>query len=167
MRIIGFFLLAAAGCSSATVVDVEPVPADYTDWYRLDVTGAVPGHGDTYRIIYANDVARLFGTIQGTPPDDLEYVYRYPQGSIIVKEIHELDGDQPGDIKYLGVMRMLDRLDVPDGAELAQTTEAKSYGWLFTYLADDIDSDEEYRASCWDECHVASPYGGAFYDYGE
>ncbi len=162
MRIIGFFLLVAAGCSSSTVVDVEPVPADYTDWYRLDVTGNVPGHGDTYRIIYANDVARLFGTVI-----DENIIYAYPPGSIIVKEIHELDGDQPGDIKYLGVMRMLDRLDVPDGADLAEPTQVKSYGWLFTYLADDINSDEEYRSSCWDECHVASPYGGAFYDYGE
>jgi Cytochrome P460 len=165
--VIGVLLLVAAGCSSSTVVDVEPVPADYTDWYRIDATGAVPGHGDTYRIIYANDVARTFGTIVGTPGDDAEYIYRYPQGSIIVKEIHERDGDQPGAIKYLGVMRMLDFDEVPDGAELARPSEKGSYGWLFTYLSDDINSDEEYRSSCWDECHVASPYAGAFYDYGE
>jgi len=162
MKRIALLLLAAGACSSSTVVDVEPVPADYTDWYRLDATGAVPGHGDSYRIIYANDVARTFGTII-----DDEYVYRYPQGSIIVKEVHELDGDQPGAIKYLGVMRMLNFDEVPSGAELGKASDKGSYGWLFTYLADDIDSDEEYRASCWDECHVASPYGGAFYDYGE
>lgn len=162
MRIAGLLLLLAAACSSATVVDIEPVPADYTSWYRVDSTGAVPGHGDSYRIIYANEVARTFGTIV-----DEDYVYRYPQGSIIVKEVHERDGDQPGAIKYLGVMRMLDDSDTPDGAELGRTSELRSYGWLFTYLAEDIGSDEEYRSSCWDECHVSAPFGGAFYDYGE
>lgn len=147
-------LLLAAGCGEGTVVEVEPVPADYTSWYRLDTTGAVPGHGDSYRIIYANDQARARGTsISGT----------YPRGSIIVKEVHERDGDQPGELRYIGVMRLLE--EAPSGAELHSLTGDD--GWLFTYLADGIDSDEEYRSSCWDACHQAAPIDGAFYDYGE
>jgi len=159
-------LLLAAACSEGTVVDIEPVPADYTDWFRIDSVGPVPGHGDSYRIIYANDIARLFGTVIGEE-DDREFVYTYPEGSIIVKEVRERDGDQPGDIKYLGVMRMLADDEVPDGADLDEPTELRTYGWLFTYLADDIDSDEEWRSSCWDECHAAAPFAGAFYDYGQ
>ncbi len=166
MRGACLLLVLAAACSEGTVVEVEAVPADYTDWYRIDSVGPVPGHGDTYRIIYANEVARLFGTEIGEG-DDRDLIYIYPEGSIIVKEVRERDGDQPGDIKYLGVMRMLNRNDVPSGADLDEPTEQKSYGWLFTFLADDIDSDEEWRPSCWNECHVSAPYAGAFYDYGQ
>ena len=159
-------LVAASACGEGTVVEIAPVPAEYTDWYRIDSVGPVPGHGDSYRIIYANDVARLFGTVIGEG-DDREFVYTYPEGSIIVKEVRERNGDQPGDIKYLGVMRMLPADEVPDGADLDEPTELRTYGWLFTYLADDIDSDEEWRASCWNECHVSAPFAGAFYDYGQ
>jgi hypothetical protein len=168
MKLVRLLPLLALACSSGTVVDVEPVPADYTDWYRIDVTGEVPGHGDTYRIIYANDDARLFGqTIVVDRPSgpSLLHYDDYPNGSIIVKEIHERDGDQPGDLKYIGVMRMLGSGDTPSGADLKSLSGTG--GWLFTYLADGIDSDEEYRSSCWDECHVSSPYGGPFYNYGE
>ena len=164
--ILFLLVAAAAGCSEGTVVEVEPIPADYTDWYRVDSVGPVPGHGDSYRIIYANETARLFGTIIGEG-NDQELVYIYPEGSIIVKEVRERDGDQPGDINYVAVMRMLNFNDVPDGADLDEPTDLRSYGWLFTYLADDINSDEEYRSSCWDECHAAAPFAGAFYDYGE
>jgi len=158
-------LLLLAGACGPTVVDpdaVDPafaVGVEYQDWYRVDATGEVPGHGDTYRIIYVNDVALQRGTEVSE--------YYYDRGSIIVKEVHELDGDQPGPIKYLGVMRMMALSEAPDGVELGQPATKKDSGWLFTYLADDIDSDEEYRSSCWDQCHVAAPIAGTFYDYGQ
>jgi hypothetical protein len=164
--ILLLMLAAAAGCGEATFVEVEQVPADYTDWYRIDSVGPVPGHGDSYRIIYVNEIARLFGTVIGED-DDREFVYMYPEGSVIVKEVRALDGDQPGDVQYLGVMRMLGANDVPEGADLDEPTELRTYGWLFTYLADDIESDEEWRASCWNECHVSAPFAGTFYDYGQ
>jgi hypothetical protein len=161
------FLLLLAACGGGTIVDVDPVPSDYTDWYRIDAVGEVPGHGDTYRIIYANDQARLRGQtiLDDSNPERPRFIRydNYPAGTIIVKEIHERDGDQPGDLKYIGVMRMLE--DAPSGADLQKLTGDD--GWLFTYLADGIDSDEEYRASCWDACHVAAPISGTFYDYGE
>lgn len=172
MRLASLILLVAAACGEGTVVEVDPVPADYTDWYRVDAVGSVPGHGDTYRIIYANDTARLRGVPvlndKGTPdPDDDVYTPRtwYPEGTIIVKEIHERDGDQPGGLKYIGVMRRL--VEAPSGAELQSDDEFQDSAWLFTYLAEDINSDEEYRSSCWDECHAAAPIDGAFLDYGQ
>ena len=154
-------LILASGCGS-TVVDpdsVDPLFAvgpEYEGWFRVDSTGPVPGHGDSYRIIYANETARM-------PSNTV-----YERGSIIVKEVRELDGDQPGAIRYLGVMRFMVQEESPDGVELGRPTEFEpEAGWLFTYLAEDIESDEEYRSSCWDECHQAAPIGGAFYDYGE
>ena len=159
-------VLLPAACGP-TVVDpdaVDPalfgVGVEYEDWYRVDATGAVPGHGDSYRIIYVNDKALERGTIVG---DDFENYY--DRGSIIVKEVRELDGDQPGAIKYLGVMRMMAVDEAPDGVELGQPATIKASGWLFTYLADDIESDEEYRSSCWDQCHAAAPIAGTFLDY--
>jgi hypothetical protein len=49
--------------------------------------------------------------------------------------------------------------EAPPGGELDE-------GWLFTYLGEDIRSDEEYRATCWSSCHAAAPYDGLFLDYG-
>jgi hypothetical protein len=139
-------LLAAC----AAVVEPEPVPADYTDWFSIISTGPAPGHGDSDRVIYVNDVARGWAGAG-----------EYAVGSIIVKEIRDPTPDGTGDgaVRYLGVMRRLARDQVPAGGEL-------DGGWLFTYLADDIDSPEEYRPGCWDGCHVAAPYHGTFLRYG-
>ena len=160
-------VVVAGACSEGTVVEVEPVPADYADWFRIEAAGPVPGHGDSHRIIYANDLALLRGQTVRSPtnPDQLLRYDTYPVGTIIVKEVHERDGDQPGGLRYIGVMRMLDQSDVPSGAELHKLTGG--IGWLFTYLSDGIDGSEEYRSSCWDECHVAAPIDGAFYDFGQ
>ena len=149
-------LALAAGCGEGTVIEVDPIPADVEDWYRVDTTGAIPGHGDSYRIIYANDEARL-RTQSGT----------YPGGSIIVKEVRHFDasGEGPGDLRYYGIMRKLG--DAPDGAELHAASPLDSNGWLFTYLGAGEGAEEEYRESCWSSCHVAAPIDGAFLDYGE
>ncbi len=167
MRLAIVILLVAGACGP-TVVDpdsVDPMFAvgpEYEDWYRVDAVGEVPGHGDTYRIIYVNDKALERGNVIGNTFENI-----YERGSIIVKEVHERDGDQPGAIKYLGVMRMMVLDESPDGVELGQASEKKNSGWLFTYLGEDIDSDEEYRPACWDECHAAAPIAGTFLDYSE
>ena len=165
-------------CGGSTVVEPDPVPADYTSWSRVDTSAPVPGHGDSYRIIYTNAIAELRGVPvfdpgldaspedpDGGSTDDIDTDYNYQPGSIIVKEVHELDGDQAGPINYIAVMRKLE--DAPSGAELFKSSDYSDGGWLFTYLAEDINSDEEYRSSCWNECHVAAPIDGTFLDYGQ
>lgn len=139
-------LLGAGACSQGTTVEPEAVPAGYTDWYRVDTTGAIPGHGDSHRVIYVNETGRSYA---GTG--------RYEDGTIIVKEVRDRDGDQPGALRYTAVMRKLS--SAPSGGEIQG-------GWLFTYLADSITSAEENRPSCWETCHVAAPIDGAFLDYG-
>lgn len=142
--------ISAAGCGEGTTVEPEALPADYTDWYRVDTTGAVPGHGDTYRIIYVNENGRSY---RGTD--------RYRTGTIIVKEVHALEdtveGPQPGALDYVAVMRKTNT--APSGGEIQD-------GWLFTYLADGVGSSEENRPSCFSTCHVAAPFDHAFLDYG-
>lgn len=151
---IGLAIGLAAGCSSSTVVEPDPVPGDYTSWFRLDTTGEVPGHGDTYRIIYVNDSGTAFVGAG-----------EYGNGTVIVKEVHDLDGDQPGDLQYIAVMRKL--TTAPDGGELQGITQDDGSGWLFTYLADGIDSDEQNDLSCYDTCHRAAPIDHTFFDYGQ
>lgn len=136
-------LLAACG----DPVSPEPL-GDYTAWKRLDTFGELPGHGDSYRIIYANDVALTYAG--GS----------YPEGSVLVKEIRArtgAGGAEPGELRYLAIMRRI------GPAPLSHQDEA---GWLFTQAAEP-GGDETYRSLCWNRCHVAAPYAGAFLDYGK
>lgn len=145
LGLVALALLLVAACGEA--VSPEPL-GDYTTWKRVDTYGELPGHGDSYRIIYINDVALTYAG------------GAHPEGSVIVKEVRHRAGprgDQPGDLRYLAIMRRL------GPAPLALEDEA---GWLFTQ-AREIGGDEEYRSLCWNRCHVAAPYAGAFLDYGK
>jgi len=140
-------LLAAAGCGEAVDTTGLPPVVGYDQWYRLDVTGDVPGHGDTYRIIFVNDVGRAY-----------PHAGKYRPGTVLVKEIHDLDGDQPGALRYVAIMRKL--------AEDQQAGLPVDDGWLFT-SSDAPLGDETSFDYCWQRCHRAAPYAGAWYDYGE
>ena len=145
--LLGFaFALGLTACGVAIDSDELPNIDDYADWERrVDAVGPVGGHGDSYRIMYANDIAEQFGGAG-----------LYPAGSVIVKEIRILEsGDSPGDISYLAIMRKLE--EPPSGGELKQ-------GWLFT-RANDIQSQETYNERCWNTCHQASPFDGTFLDW--
>lgn len=138
-------VLLCAGCPATVDTSASPID-DYESWYRIDATGVVPGHGDSYRVIYANDVARSF-----------THTGRYPIGSVIVKEIRKLtDEDGPGDLRYLGVMRKLG--SPPPGGEIQG-------GWQFTIVGE-LGDPEKQGATCWDRCHVQAPIDGAWLDYG-
>jgi hypothetical protein len=150
MRIMtGFLVCVLAGASSGCgeVVDTSALAplTGYTDWHRVDSTGPIAGHGDTYRIIYANDQAREYGGAG-----------QYRNGAVLVKEIRKNLGDEPGDILYYSIMRKLDQ--APPGGTLHS-------GWLFT-LFDRLGDDEKYSPSCWDSCHAQAPIDGAWIDYG-
>jgi hypothetical protein len=136
-------VMLVAGC--AADLDVEPL-GDYTQWKRLDVTGPAPGHGDTYRIIFANDLAA-----------DSAWSLRlgYQEGSILVKEIRNNDDGQPGDLRYVAIMRRTKPI---------VTALEEQGGWLFTQ-SDEPNSAESEPSFCWSRCHVAAPYNGAWYDY--
>ena len=118
-RLLPFLVLA--GC--AEPVDVEP-PGDYTSWARIETDGPAPGHGDTIRVIYANDIARSYA---GGP---------YPVGSILVKEIYERDGDARGPLGYVGLMRkredgwLFTESSEPNGEEVAP-----GFCWSYCHVA--------------------------------
>jgi Cytochrome P460 len=141
MRIVWFVLLAAA-CKEP--ID-DRLVEDYTTWKRLDVTGKAPGHADTYRIIYVNDMAA---------DSTQDFTLGAQPGAIIVKEIRGNEDGQPGDLGYIAIMRRLDRAPIGEAGG----------GWLFS-RAEEPGGAEVHQDFCWARCHVAAPYNGAWYDY--
>jgi hypothetical protein len=133
-------LALLVGCGDA----VTPEPTgDYTQWYRLDTYGSVPGHGDSYRVIYVNAAARM------------QEGLRSP-GAVLVKEIRDNLAGQPGDLRYVAIMRKL-----RDGY-----SPEDEGGWLFTQ-ADAPGGAETHLDLCWNRCHVQAPFAGAWFDYAE
>ena len=141
-----FLAILTTGCLTNSV---SPAPTgDYTKWATLGpFTGELPGHGGaTWRMIYANDVATSY---EGGP---------YLDGTVLVKEIHELtSGNGEGALDYVAIMR---RQGPPP------TGFSDDGGWLFTY-ADAPGGSETHDSSCYAACHVAAPFGGAWFDYSQ
>jgi hypothetical protein len=138
-------LLLACGACGGTEIDPTGLPsiADHTTWDSFVTLGAVPGHGDTYRVIYRNDIARNYA-----------HAGKYPDGAVIVKEVYDLAaGDGRGDLNYLAIMRRID--DPPPDIPAAD-------GWLFTDKRGDSETQLDL---CWG-CHRQAPYDGAWFDHG-
>lgn len=142
---LGLALLLCAGCFSE--VDVTEVSSDeYTQWYSVTTVGEAPGHGDSVRVMYANDEARSYTGVG-----------QYAVGTIIVKEIYRRnDDDSAGDFRYIGIMRKLE--DAPGGGELDN-------GWLFTYRGEIDSGAETHRPRCWKTCHQNAPFDGTFLNW--
>lgn len=137
------FCCALAGCG--TEIDPTGLPTidGYTTWPQFTKKGDIPGHPDSVRVIYKNEVAAAY-----------PHAGRYPLGTVIVKEIFNKNGDgSKGSLRYLGVARKLG-----EGSGLP-TDE----GWLFT---DVRDGSEKHYDLCWQQCHQAGPYDGLWFDYG-
>lgn len=149
-------LLAVPGCLIEDVNTTNlPAVDGYERWFRLDVSGDLPGHGTSYRIIYVNDVARSY-----------PHAGRYPVGTVIVKEVRALaevdGGPAPGDLKYTAVMRKVTMDASGDGG----TGLPLDGGWLFTELTDTPGAESQLDL-CWASCHRQAAWDGAFVDYGQ
>ena len=127
----------ALGCGEA--VSPEPL-GDYTTWDRFDTYGDAPGHGDSYRIIYVNEIARTAG------PTELD--------ATLVKEIRDNDGGTAGALRYVAIMRKLRAGPSPDDQG----------GWLFTQASSPGGAEFE-SALCWGRCHAQAPFAGVWLDY--
>ena len=137
-------LALLAGCAGEPP-DAEPL-GDYTTWKRVDTYGNAPGHGDTYRIIYINDIAAQY-QVDGRPDHD--------EGAIIVKEVYdraEGSAPAPGELSVVEIMRRIGH----------DTSENE--GWTFSAAATPT-ADESVQTFCWRRCHQAAPFEGAWFDY--
>jgi hypothetical protein len=143
-------LSLATGCFPTQDIDPAEVPVSiegYEGWHEIGpLLGPAPGHGDSYRVLYVNDVAREY-TGAGS----------YPLGAAMVKEIYAVDGDGGrGAFRYSAVMRRIDEDAEPDLPILG--------GWLFTDVSED--GSEVANDLCWDSCHRQAPYDGSWFDHG-
>jgi hypothetical protein len=138
---LSIMLCLIVGCSEPIDERLE----DYTTWKKVEVTGKAPGHADSYRVIYINDMA-------ADAAQDFDMGAQ--PGSIIVKEIRKNDDGVAGDLNYIAIMRRIERRPIsePDG------------GWLFS-RAEEPGGSEVHQDFCWTRCHVAAPFNGAWYDY--
>ncbi len=141
-------LLALGACAES--VTPEPL-GEYRDWPSMGgsthtVQGRAPGHGDTIRVIYVNPIAATADDISPS----------YPEGSTIVKEIRKNVDGVEGDINYIAIMRRQDTYVGQGSGDYG--------GWLFSEQRP-AGAPEIHRDLCWNRCHVAAPYNGAFYDY--
>ena len=133
-------LLLVAACA-AEPADV-PALGDYTAWKRIDTYGPTPGHGDTYRVMYVNDVATTYAGAG------------YPDGTVLVKEVYDRTDAGPGALQVIEISR---RLGAPVGDQ---------NGWVFT-AAYAVGGEETVKDFCWRRCHLASPYEGAWFDFSQ
>ncbi len=137
MRAITACLVMLAACGDSVS---PPELGDYQSWHRVDTFGNAPGHGDTYRIIYVNDIARTRGTTE--------------RDAVLVKEVHENDNDQPGALQTIEIMRKLTPGTAPEDEG----------GWLFTQMPSP-GAGETHLDLCWSRCHSQAPFAGAWMDY--
>lgn len=138
MTRIVLFVAVLAACADE-VADVAPL-GDYTTWEKRETMGSTPGHGDTFRIIYANDIATTYA--QG---------FGYPEGTTLVKEVYER---KDGPLRIIEIMRR----------EGPHTLDGEG-GWVFTDAATPNGEETRKENFCWRRCHQAAPFEGAWFDY--
>lgn len=141
-------LLLALATACGETIDPAEVPsvADYTSWPHFEISTDVPGHADSVRVIYKNDVAASY-----------PHAGRYPEGSVILKEIFNRNSDGTrGSLRYIGIARKL-----APGTGLPTDD-----GWLFTEQREPGGEEKQFDL-CWSSCHRAGPYDGLWFDYGD
>jgi hypothetical protein len=144
--------LALAACAGESLDTTGLPSADgYGAWAYFDQHGFVPGHGESWRAIFINPVARGY---RGIGP--------YPEGTVLVKEVRRLRTDENGNpaaggIEYIAIMRKVN--DPPAGVP----TQG---GWVFSTKSSIDATFETHSDTCFETCHKQAPVDGAFFDYG-
>jgi hypothetical protein len=138
-------LVLLAACSGGETLDTTGLPSaeNYQTWRLYVWKGQVPGHGDSWRYVYVNDVGRTYGG-GGT----------YTPGTVLVKEVRE--PREGGALRSVDIMRKL-------GADQAE--HDVDQGWLFSTRSGD--DETAHGGSCWQTCHQVAPLDGTFFDYGD
>jgi hypothetical protein len=105
LAVILLVVILAAGCSRKEEKTVFKVPGDYKSWKKpveevMDYE--IPGHGKTFRVIYANSTSfnpEIIKRNNGTE----RIVYR--EGSIFIKEVYERQADVGNAEPFLTIMK--------------------------------------------------------------
>jgi len=154
-------LAAVVSCERRAEPDAL-VPDNYTSWDGTADTTLdypIPGHADTFRRIYINDTGQ---NVQVEQVGNRK-VYRYPEGTVIVKEIYE---SQPASAED-SPTRLTAMVKDPDH-------EAASGGWVWVMKDPKTGNEDIQRTafclSCHNNANEPHPYGdrnagGEFRDF--
>ena len=141
-------LLTLSGCAEEEASLL--VPSDYPDWDRTvseTVRRQIPGHGDTFRRIYINDVGT---TVEPTGGDE-GVRYDYPIGTILVKEAYNEDPTADADPDGITAMVKSPGADESRG------------GWIWISKDPETGAEDrslgEYCLSCHESANEEHPYG--------
>lgn len=144
-RLISYFVAAAllTACGSPEENDAPRALGDvaqYREWpLRREVTASAAGHGGT-ATVYANTVVANY-LAKAAPAGATDVTLRYPEGSIIVKDVFGADGA----LQYVAIMRKAD--EPPAGAEVLA-------GWVWSQRTAPASVDAwRTREQCLD-CHA-------------
>lgn len=137
--------LALASCAEEPI---EYLDVDYQTWERTvaeDLTEVVPGHGAGLRRIYINRT----GTDATTDSDG---TVRYPDGTVIVKEVYAVPDPRPGE-EPLVLTGMVKAPEVSDSRG----------GWIWVVRnvqsGEETVFAEEYCITCHANANESHPYG--------
>jgi hypothetical protein len=148
--LIGTMFVLLTGCSKKKNEEIS-IPQDYPSWQRTtekDLDYMIPGHGDTIRRIYINDI----GTEVEISQEEGRDLYNYPEGTVIVKE-HYPSQSAAENKEIESITAMI---------KAPQDPRARG-GWL--WLSKDPDTGEtrvftqEFCITCHENANEAHPYG--------
>jgi hypothetical protein len=151
MRCGAILLLVA--CAGDPVTPLADRYWEEPEWESFATWGETPGHGDTYRIIYFNAEAAAFSGGW------------FPRDAILVKEIYDNAGAQPGKLRVIEFMTRSIQLEDATGTLVLDPWENRM-GWVFSAASTRGGEQVDHSDFCWRRCHASAPFGGAWFDYG-
>ncbi len=146
--------------ASCTADDpASSLPDDYAGWQRttdLVLNNPIPGHGTGLRVIFINEV----GATSAQLPDGS---YRYPDGTIVIKEVYATPNPEAGDAPAM-LTAMVKQEESEDALG----------GWIWITKDPGTGTEsivrEEFCITCHANANEGHPYGdrnssGTFRDY--
>lgn len=145
--IISFFFCSKNDSNSVEFI----VPADYKSWKQPAnkiLSYSVPGHGKSFRRIYANDKAFQVRISN----NDSEKKYIFPDGTIFIKETFQKEEDV--DNKNPGLTIMIkDSLN-----------EKGTDGWIYLMKEPDKENPVQIESKLCTGCHTAANDTHPYFD---
>ncbi len=143
-------IVVVSSCTEETKIYV---PSDYADWEKTvdnPLTHPIPGHTSRWRVIHINETGTdvLIETVE-----DEEQRYTYPEGTILVKENYEGEGEGGGELE--GITAMIKTPGDPNSVG----------GWVWVMKDPDTGNERIFSESanfcfiCHSNANDRHPYG--------
>jgi len=142
--------------------DKTLLPDEHLSWQRtteIELDYPIPGHEDHYRRIFINDIGRSVQVSE----EGSEVSYRYPPGTVIIKEVYDEAAYNPQSKPAL-LTAMVKNPEHPDARS--------GWVWVVKNLEKGTEEiiEEEFCVTCHAAANTPHPYGdknisGEFRDF--